>query len=58
MGFAIANGTTAVNVGANITTYNWGFLAPGTTMCFWVAAKSSSLGQSPWSNQACATTPG
>jgi hypothetical protein len=58
MGFAIANGTTAVNVGANITTYNWGFLAPGTTMCFWVASKSSSLGQSPWSNQACATTPG
>ncbi len=58
MGFAIANGTTAANVGANITTYIWAFLAPGTTMCFWVASKSSSLGQSPWSNQSCATTPG
>lgn len=55
-GFAIANGVTAVNVGANVTTYTWSGLAPGTYMCFFVTAKNAA-GQSPWSTQACATTP-
>lgn len=33
-GFEISNGVTSRTVGANVRTYTWGGLAPGTYMCF------------------------
>ncbi len=55
-GFAVSNGVTTVDRPANTTQYTWAGLAPGTYMCFQVRADSAA-GSSPWSTQACATTP-
>jgi hypothetical protein len=54
--YVVNNGNvSSANLAAGSTSYTWGGLAPGTYMCFAVAAKANG-GQSPWSGYACATT--
>ena len=53
--YVVSNGSIS-SPDLTSTNYDWSGLAPGTYMCFTVTAKNS-LGQSPWSPYACATTP-
>ena len=55
--FVVSNGqTVSADIPAGTTSLTWGGLAPGTYMCFTVAAKDST-GQSAWTPYACATIP-
>ena len=55
-GFRIHNGVTSVTVGANVTSYTWGGLSPGTYMCFAVQSFNVS-GASAYTPWACTTIP-
>jgi len=55
-GFQIYNGVTTVSVGANVTSYTWGGLAPGTYMCFAIRSVNGA-GASAWTPYACTSTP-
>ncbi|MDI1463725.1 fibronectin type III domain-containing protein [Catellatospora sp. KI3] len=55
-GFEIADDTTSQVVGTNTTSYTWGGIANGATRCFRVRAYNLG-GYSPWTGNACATTP-
>ena len=53
--FNISNGNTTRAVG-HATTFDYGFLQPGTYMCARIQAQNG-LGTSDWTAWACATTP-
>src|ERR1051326_6737670 len=53
--YLVTNGNTSISANG-ATTYDWTGLAPGTYMCFAVAAQVISA-QSSWSPYACTTTP-
>jgi hypothetical protein len=54
--YVISNGNVSTaDLPTGSTGYDWSGLAPGTYMCFTVAAKESGQ-QSPWTAYACTTT--
>ncbi|MDI1463993.1 protein kinase [Catellatospora sp. KI3] len=60
-GFSVMDSLESRPVGANVTTFDWTGLAPGTYKCFKVRARNSA-GVSPWApapqhEWACVTTP-
>jgi fibronectin type III domain protein len=55
-GFHLTNGVSTVNIAPNNSVYYWGGLAPGTYMCFRIAAYNLA-GTSAYTPWACATTP-
>jgi hypothetical protein len=54
-GFQVTNGVSTVTLGANVTAYTWGGLAPGTYMCLAVRAFNAG-GYSAYTPWACTTT--
>ncbi|WP_433077181.1 protein kinase domain-containing protein [Dactylosporangium sp. CA-052675] len=60
-GFTVINGTASRTTGANVSSYTWDGLTPGTYMCFKVRAFNAA-GVSPYTpaaqeSWACTTTP-